>query len=122
MGEENKIEKMVLLLLRIGLSFAFLYAALAAYITPTSWIGYFPQFMRSLAPSDTLLLNSFGIFEVAIGLWILSGKRIFIPSVAGALALAGIVIFNTSQMAVVFRDISIMFMAIALTAAHYRTS
>lgn len=110
----------ILLLLRIGLSFAFFYAAIAAYLDPSSWIGYFPQFIRTLAPSETLLLTGFGIFEFVLGAWILSGVKIFIPSVIAALSLAGIVIFNWPQMAIVFRDISIVCMALALAAGSYR--
>lgn len=105
--------------LRVGLAFAFTYAAIAAYITPTSWIGYFPQFIRDIAPSDSILLSTFGLFEITIGLWILSGKRIFFPSAAAAAALAGIVIFNIPQMPVVFRDISIMCMALALAFENF---
>ncbi|MDP6527631.1 MAG: hypothetical protein QF858_02005 [Candidatus Pacebacteria bacterium] len=49
-----------------------------------------------------------------IALWLLSGKKIFIPSVLAALYLAGIIVFNFAQIDVIFRDVSILAMALAL--------
>lgn len=101
--------------LRVGLAFAFLYPVAAAYFNPSSWIGYFPEFIRSSVQNDTLLLNGFGVIEIVIALWILTGWRIFWPSAAATLILLGILIFNFPQMDVIFRDVSILAVAIALT-------
>lgn len=102
------------LILRIGLAFAFLYPPIAAYFDPYAWIGYFPDFLREMVGNDTLLLHSFGVIEVIVALWLLSGVRIFLPSLAAALMLFGIIIFDFSQMDVIFRDVSIMAIAVAL--------
>ena len=116
MREENT----AILLLRIGVAFAFIYPAVSAYFEPLSWIGFFPNFLRDTFINETLLLNLFGIFEIAIALWILVGRNIFIPSVLAALFLFGIVIFNLPSLDIIFRDISIMLMAVALAMLHYR--
>ena len=116
MREENT----AILLLRIGVAFAFIYPAVSAYFEPLSWIGFFPSFLLDIFPSETLLLNLFGISEIAIALWILVGRNIFIPSVLAALFLFGIVIFNLPSLDIIFRDISIMLMAVALAMLHYR--
>lgn len=108
------MSKPVQLILRVGLAFAFLYPPVAAYFDPFAWIGYFPDFLRELVNNDALLLHSFGVIEVVVALWILSGVRIFLPSLAAALMLLGIIIFDFSQMDVIFRDVSILAMAIAL--------
>ena len=101
-------ERVVFLLLRLGVAFAFLYPPVSAFLNPAAWVGYFPPFLLDLfAGREALLLNAFGIFEVVIGLWILSGKKIFVPSALAALSLVAIVAFNFSQMDVVFRDLSI---------------
>jgi len=106
--------------LRVGVAFAFLYPPIAALFTPDSWLGYFPPFLLDLFKDhELLLLHSFGIVEIAIALWILSGKKIFIPSALAAGMLAGIVLFNFSQMEVVFRDISIALMAAALAIGSF---
>jgi len=107
------------LLLRIGVAFAFIYPAVSAYFEPLSWIGFFPGFLRDVFPSETLLLHLFGISEVVIALWILIGRNIFIPSALGAIYLFGIVIFNLPSLDIVFRDISIMLMAVVLAVLHY---
>ena len=113
-------EMKILLLLRIGLAFSFLYAGLSALIEPTSWIGYFPQFVRHLITSQTLLMGGFSFVQLVIGGWILSGKNIFIPSVVATIMLLAIIVFNVSQMQIIFRDISILFMALALSIANQK--
>lgn len=102
------------LLLRTGVAFAFLFPALNAFFDPYSWIGYFPTFLTGTFP-DTILLHLFGLVEIVIGLWILSGRKIFIPSLVATGMLALIVLLNLSDFQVLFRDVSIMVMAFALT-------
>jgi|SRR3989338_3032173 len=114
------MERKVELLLRAGLAFAFLYPPVAAYFDPYSWIGFFPQFLRDIVDNDTLLLHAFGIFEVVIGLWVLIGRRIFIPSLLAAATLAGIVVFDWGAMDIIFRDISILAMALALVVMSHK--
>ncbi|MEK7505843.1 MAG: hypothetical protein AAB597_03035 [Patescibacteria group bacterium] len=111
-------QNLVSWLLRLGVAFAFLYPAIAAVFDPFSWIGYFPEFMKGYV-SDTLLLHAFGFSEAVLALWILSGKKIFIPSVLTSLYLALIVLLNIGQMDVIFRDISILAMSLALAAMSY---
>src|SRR3989344_9404318 len=101
------------LVLRIGLAFAFLYPPINALFDPNAWIGYFPPIMRGIV-LDMVLLHSFGLIEVVIALWILSGWRIFLPSVGAALMLISIVVMDFSEFQVVFRDLSIAAIAIAL--------
>jgi cobalamin biosynthesis protein CobD/CbiB len=106
-------ERIPFILLRLALALAFIYPPISAHFAPYDWIGYFPSFMRNIV-SDQTLLGAWGILELVIGVWILSGKRIFIPSVLAAVLLVSIVLFNPSQFEVVFRDLSIAFVALAL--------
>ncbi len=103
--------------LRAGVAFAFLYPPISALSSLESWIGYFPPFMRGIVP-DATLLHTFGVVEVIIALWILSGKRIFWPSMAGAAMLVGIVVFNMNNFEVIFRDLAIAAGALALAITH----
>jgi len=106
-------------LLRIGVAFAFLYPAISAVFNPFAWIGYFPTFLTALAGEHTdILLHFFGITEVIIALWILFGKRLFIPATIASVYLVGIIVFNIPQMDVIFRDISILAMSVALAVAY----
>ena len=75
----------------------------------------FPGFLRDLFPGNaTLLLYGFGITEIIIALWILIGRNAFIPSILASLYLSAIVIFNIALLDIVFRDISILAMTLAL--------
>ena len=100
-------------LLRLGVAFAFLYPPLSALTDPSSWLGYLPSFARGYVP-DLVLLHAFGALEAVIAVWILSGKRIFVPSLAATVILLAIVVLNLRDFEVVFRDLSIAAMAAAL--------
>ncbi len=104
-------------LLRLGVAFAFLYPSIDAFSNPDSWIGYFPHFLKGYVP-DLVLLHTFGAVEIVLALWILSGKKIFLPSLVAAGMLVAIVAFNLNGMEVVFRDLSIAAMALALAVSH----
>ena len=111
-------------LLRIGVAFAFLYPPIDAIIDPASWLGYFPSFVTNLFHivslplklSDVVLLHGFGLFEIALALWLLFGKRVRVPAILMAVILFVIVGFNldASNFSVLFRDVSIAFAALAL--------
>lgn len=105
------------LLLRLSVAFSFLFPPVNALLYPYDWIGYFPKFMRGIVP-DPVLLHVFGLVEVALGLWLLSGKRIFIPALVSAALLILIVLFNLNDLQVLFRDIALALAALALAAAH----
>ncbi len=111
-------ERIVHIALRIGVAFAFLYPPLNALVDPYAWIGYFPPFVNGFIP-DPVLLHVFGIIEVVIALWILSGWRIFWPSTLAVLMLVGIVVFNPTNFQVLFRDLSIAAMSFALAVISY---
>ena len=111
-------------LLRVGLAFAFLYPAIDAFFDPMSWLGYFPQAIVNtfhlisipLKLSDKVLLHGFGLIEVALALWVLLGRKVRVPAFIMALLLFTIVLtnLNVSNFSVVFRDVSIACMALAL--------
>jgi len=111
-------DKKIDLLLRAGVAFALIYPPISALLNPFAWIGYFPAFTLGIVP-DAVLLHLFGAVELIIGLWILSGKKIFIPSIIATALLIAIVVLNISQMDVLFRDISIAAMSLALAIKHF---
>lgn len=110
-------EKLVSFILRAGLAIVFLYAAIASFIEPTSWIGFLPPWISSIMPATTAL-TLFSIYEIALTFWLFSGKRVYYAAMLSILTMAGIVVFNMASLDIVFRDVAIMFSAIALAVIH----
>jgi len=116
-----KIEGKVALIsffLRAGLALVFLYAAISSFLNPSSWIGFIPLFLRNLVDAN-LLLTLFSIYEIILGVWLLSNRAIFYASLLSALTMLGIIISNFGALDIVFRDIAILFSAIALMVLEY---
>ena len=101
-------------ILRAGLAFAFLYPPFSALFDPVSWASYFPSFVHRLPIDTTVLLHAFGVIEVVVAVWILSGKNIRVPAAVAAFLLFAIVTANLQDFEVLFRDITIAAIAIAL--------
>lgn len=99
---------MASLLLRIGLAFTFLYVAIASFLEPVNWIGFFP-----FEPS-AFVFQAFSVFELFLALWLLSGVKTFFAALISAVLLAGIVVTNLGAMDIVFRDAGLFFAALAL--------
>lgn len=112
---ESKKINLALFLLRVALATVFLYAAIASFLEPDSWIGYFPDWMREVIPAK-ILLAGFSIYELALALVLLSAKFTKYAAWLAALTLAAIVIQNYSQLDVIFRDLGLLFAALALAA------
>lgn len=99
--------------LRIGLAVVFLYAAVSSFLDPSSWFGFFPSWLAN-SSYISFLLTGFGVYQVVLSLWLLSGKKTYYASVLSSLTLFFIILFNIRILDVVFRDVAIMLSAIAL--------
>lgn len=113
------------LLLRLAIALAFLYPPFDAISNPNAWLGFFPpamlQFASAHGISGMTLLMLWSVVEVVIAAWVLSGKRIFLPSAAATLFLILIVVFNIPLMEIVFRDIALALVSATLAWWSYRT-
>ena len=110
---EQDRNNLTFLFLRLGLAFTFIYAALASLANPFSWIGFFPFWLRDILPAQ-ILLNGFSIYELGLGLWLVSGYRLRWSSVLAFVSLAGVTVFNIGAMDIVFRDVGLAAAALAL--------
>jgi uncharacterized membrane protein YphA (DoxX/SURF4 family) len=111
----SKYDSLISFLLRAGIATVFLYAAIAAFLDPFSWIGFFPVWLRELFDAE-LLLMGFSIFEIALSLWIFSGAMIREAAIVASITLFAIVLGNLGALDIVFRDVAILFAALALVA------
>ena len=89
--------KLPVFFLRVGIAFAFFYAATASFLNPEAWFEFFPEFIRTLLPGN-LMLNFFSVGEIFLGLWLFSNYKIFYASLISALIMVGIIIFNLNSM------------------------
>ena len=111
-------QKLASLSLRIGLAAVFLYIAYASFQKPESWIAFFPSFLQSLPYAKTLL-HVFSSYEIILGIWLLTGKKVVYAAILASLTLAGIVLSTLQYLDIAFRDLAIMFAALALVAMHW---
>jgi len=114
------MNRTAILLLRVSLAFAFLYAAYGFWSNPNDWLGYIPSFVRDIGLSQGVLLMLIVGVHLIIALWLLSGWRIFIPSILAAIFFGSVVYFNQNQLDVLFRDISLALVAFALALSSRR--
>jgi uncharacterized membrane protein YphA (DoxX/SURF4 family) len=106
-------------LLRAAIASVFAYASIASFITPDNWIGYFPLFLRHLVPQP-ILLTGFSLYEFALAVWLLSGRFTFYAAILSLLTLSGIIVFNITQLDIVFRDFAIILSAASLAVFSYK--
>ena len=105
--------KLAIFFLRIGIAFAFFYVAIFSFLNPTSWIGFIPKFVELFVPAQ-IFLYGHAAFDMLLGIWLLTNRKIFYAAILSALTMFGIIIFNLSAMDIIFRDVAIFFSAISL--------
>jgi uncharacterized membrane protein YphA (DoxX/SURF4 family) len=106
------------LLLRIGLAIVFLYAAIASFLDPAAWTVYLPSFL-SAGSSANFFLNVFSVIEILLSLWLLSGKKTQYAAGVAAIMLVGIIAANLSEFDIIFRDVGLLFAALALAVMSF---
>ena len=103
----------VSLLLRIGLAVCFLYAAIGAFRQPEVWIGFVPHFTTNFV-SAKMSLDIISVLQIVVAVWLLTGKYLRLSALVSIALLAGIVVFNLNTLLITFRDVGLLFMALAL--------
>ena len=101
--------------MRVGLAFVFVYATVEIYLAPDNFIKYVPDFVLEMVPLN-LFLPVFGVVEIVLAVWLLSGWKGYYPSFLSFLMMAGIVAFNIEYFQILFRNVAIGFGSLALVA------
>ena len=110
---QAKNNKYASLVLRFGLAFVFVYAAISSFRRPDVWIGYIPSFTTHLL-SAKASLDAAGVIQLILALALVIGKYVKYAALISGLLLAGIVVFNLSSLLITFRDVGLVCMAAAL--------
>jgi hypothetical protein len=116
-------ETLVSLLLRIGIAFSFLYAAVQSFLNPTAWIGFFPIWVQDVAAATIgleTMLTMFSVGEIVVAVWVFSGWKGLHSGLVAAAMVGGIVVFNLGALDILFRDVSLVAMCIAYAVFSYR--
>ena len=100
-------------MLRLGLAFVFAYAGIASLMHPLEWIGYLPHFLARFISLD-VAIRLLAILQIVLAIWLLSGKFRKYAAALAVLMLAGIFVANINQLIVTFRDVGLLFAALAL--------
>ena len=116
---KNQDNYLALLFLRLGICITLFYAAISAFLNPTSWIGFIPVWTGSIIDGNTFL-HIHSIFNIFLGFWLLSNKKVFYPSIIVFLLTLFIILFNLGALDILFRDIAILFSSIALAILAYK--
>ena len=101
------------LVLRLGLAFAFAYAGISSLRTPAAWESFLPSLLTDHFRAD-VLLKFFAISELILAAWLLIGKYTRYAAGVSALMLAGVIVANPHALDITFRDVSLVFAAVAL--------
>ena len=104
--------KIASLLLRIGLAAVLIYAGISQFMTPSDWVGYLPHFLTNHVSSQ-LLLHIFSVYELIMAVWLLSGKYLKCSAALAAATFTGIILTNLAVLTITFRDIAMVFAALA---------
>jgi hypothetical protein len=100
-------------LLRLGLAFVFVYAAVSSFRHPLEWVGYLPSLVTNHVAATTAL-KGFSVVELALAAWLVVGICGRYAALLAMLMFAGIVAFNPSQLIITFRDVGLAAAALAL--------
>lgn len=100
------------LALRLGLGLVLVYAGIGMFANPENWVGYVPQWLGKIIAPETFLVVH-GVFELVLGVSIVTGFFLPIASLLLFLDMGSILLFYGVD-DVTFRDFGLLMSALAL--------
>lgn len=102
------------MILRIGLGGTMVYAGTSIITNAQSWLGFTPQWLLNILPMDGVtFLMIHGIFELVLGLFLVSGFLLKLSSLIAFFDLLLIIVFAGIDL-ITFRDFGLLMSALAL--------
>lgn len=105
--------KLAVWFLRVGLAFVFAYASYEICVNPANFLKYTPKFILSIVP-ENMFLYTFGVAELVLAAWLLTGWKPEYPSIISVMLTVGIIVFNPEYFQILFRNVAIGFGGLAL--------
>ena len=118
-GKEQNKYILISFLLRVGLAITFFYAGISSFLSSTNWIGFVPNFI-GLIISKEIFLMIFSGYQIILGIGLLFDYKNFALSILSSATLFLILFVNIINLEILFRDIAILFMALALISLSYK--
>ena len=112
--------KLAIWFLRVGLAFVFAYASAEIYMNPANFLKYTPQFVFDIIPTNAFLYT-FGVAELVLAAWILTGWKAEYPAIISVMLMVGIIVSNPEYFQILFRNVAIGFGALALLMLETRS-
>ena len=106
------------LILRLGLAYLFLYAGIDGLREPAVWVDYVPNVLPNLV-SQMSLLDFASFLQIAVALFLLWKPMASYAALIGVGLLLGITFGNLAAFLVVFRDLALAFMALAVVVEEW---
>ena len=82
-------------------------------------MGFIPSWVQAFIPANLLLLG-FSLYQIALSLWLLSGKKTVYSASLVAVTLTIITLANLTVLDIIFRDIGLIMASIALVVLNYK--
>jgi len=114
--KSKKRFEIISFLLRAGIGLPFLYAALSSFLTPDAWVGFLPRWVHPFGAERILMV--FSVYEIFLALWLFYGKWIFVSAFLSFVTVGGVILQNLGAFDIVFRDVSMLFIALVLVIMH----
>ncbi len=111
--------KLAVWFLRVGLAFVFAYASYEICVNPTNFLKYTPSFIFNFVP-ENVFLYTFGVAEIALAAWLLTGWKPEYSSIVSVMLMVGIIVFNPEHFQILFRNVAIGFGGLALLSLETR--
>lgn len=101
-------------ILRVGIAVTFLWIGLLIFKDPVSWTGYIGDWAQDLMVLDAVTAMTLtGVFDMAIGLWLLLDYKVWIPASLATLHLASVIVVSGIN-SITVRDIGLFAGSLAL--------
>lgn len=103
------------LLIQYGLAFVFIWTAVLIFGNVEGWADLLRKsWVRNFLPVEpALIMRGVAVFDVLVGVWLVTGIVLWIPALLAALHLASVLLV-TGIMSPVYRDVGLFAMALAL--------
>lgn len=108
----SRLDTISYIILRIGLGITYIWIGVMITIEPISWSGFFPEFIRDLSYSNSVVVAA-GVLDFLIGLLLVVGRFVPVASFLSAVHLLGILAFYGID-AITIRDVGLFGASLSL--------